>query len=103
MLSFIEPIMGDRWYIDPNGARDEVVQHVAHDFGVEIEGQEPEPQGRMRDRFTHGDYLYHSLLKLAYGFMLFEQVDRLGDDQKLPPSQARPAQAGQHPADSDQR
>src|SRR5690242_8950676 len=44
LLSFMLPIFGYRWYIDPNGARDEVVQHVASDFGLPIEGQDPEPQ-----------------------------------------------------------
>jgi hypothetical protein len=49
LLSFMLPIFGYRWYIDPNGARDEVVEHVATDFGLPIEGQEPGQQGRRRD------------------------------------------------------
>jgi hypothetical protein len=40
LLSFFLPIFGYRWYIDPNGARDEVVAHVAADFALPIEGQE---------------------------------------------------------------
>src|SRR3954447_21505624 len=83
-LAFLLPIFGYRWYIDPNGASDEVVEHVANDFGLPVEGQEPGPQGRRRDRFSFGDYLYHAMLKLPYGFMFFEQVYRYGDrDAKL--------------------
>src|SRR4051812_17798630 len=69
LLSFTLPIHGYRWYIEPNGARDEVVEHVANDFGLPIEGQDPKSQGRLRDRFSHDDYLRHALLKLVYGFM----------------------------------
>jgi len=84
LLSFILPILGYRWYIKPNGARDEVVAHVAGDFGIPIEGADPdEPTGRQRDKFNFSDYLRHSMLKLSLGFMMFEQVYRLGDDQKL--------------------
>lgn len=83
LLSFMLPILGYRWYIDPNGASDEVVEQVGSDYGLPIEGQDPGPQGRTRDRFSFHDYLYHSLLKLVYGMMFFEQVYRLGDDQKL--------------------
>src|SRR5664279_1651913 len=83
LLAFLLPIMGYRWYIDPNGARDEVVQHVATDFGLPIKGQEPDSSGRIRDRFSHEDYLRHSMLKVIFGVMFFEQVYRLGDDQKL--------------------
>ena len=83
LLAFILPILGYRWYVDPNGARDETVEHVANDFGVPIEGQEPKAVGRSRDRFSHVEYLRHSLLKLTFGFSMFEQVYRLGADNKL--------------------
>jgi hypothetical protein len=69
LLSFILPILGYRWYIEPNGARDETVEHVASDFGLAIEGQDAPTFGRTRDRFSHIDYLRHALLKLSYGFM----------------------------------
>src|SRR5829696_3333291 len=32
LLPFTLPIRRYRWYIDPNGARDEVVEHIANDF-----------------------------------------------------------------------
>ncbi len=85
LLAFVLPIFGYRWYIKPNGARDEVVEHIASDFGLPIEGQDDDqPIGRQRDRFSHDDYLRHSMLKLSYGFMMFEQVYRFGeDDEKL--------------------
>jgi hypothetical protein len=41
-----------------------------------IEGQEPRPTGRRRDRFSHDRHLFHALLSLAYGHMFFKQVCR---------------------------
>lgn len=63
LLSFVLPIMGYDWYIKPNGARDETVEHVANDFGLPIEDHKP--KGRMRDRFSHEDYLRQALLKIV--------------------------------------
>jgi hypothetical protein len=52
LLAFTLPIRRYRWYIDPNGARDEVVEDVANDFNLPIEGQDPKPITRRRDRFS---------------------------------------------------
>jgi hypothetical protein len=38
LLAFILPIRRYRWYIGPNGARDEVVEDLANDFNLPIEG-----------------------------------------------------------------
>jgi hypothetical protein len=65
-----------------NGARDEVVDHVANDLNVPIEGEEPKPTGRQRDRFSHDRHLFHALLNLTYGFMMFEQVYRYDESDK---------------------
>jgi hypothetical protein len=45
------------WFIDPNGARDEVTEHVADDLNLPIEGQDPKPTSRRRDRFGHDRHL----------------------------------------------
>lgn len=81
-LSFNLPILGYEWYIDPNGSRDDVVQHVADDFNLPIERQPPRLEGHTRDRFDFGDYVRHCLLKMPYGMMFFEQIYRIGDDNK---------------------
>jgi hypothetical protein len=52
LLAFTLPIRHYRWYIAPNGARDEVVEDVANDFNLPIEGQDPKPVSRRRDRFS---------------------------------------------------
>src|SRR5215218_2202444 len=41
LLAFTLPIRRFGWFIDPNGARDKVVEHVASDLNLPIEGQEP--------------------------------------------------------------
>lgn len=71
--SLTMPIMRYRWELDPNGARDEVVQQTATDFGIPIAGSN-DPAPRSRRRFKHRDHLEHALLALWHGFMMFEQV-----------------------------
>lgn len=61
LLAFTLPIRRYGWYIDPNGARDQVVEDVANDLNLPIEGQDPKPTGRRRDRFTHDRHLFHAL------------------------------------------
>lgn len=68
------PIRRTGWRIDPNGARDEVVQFVADDLGLPIQGDEGRAVLRTRDRFDFGAYLRLSLLKLVFGHSFFEQV-----------------------------
>jgi hypothetical protein len=53
LLAFTLPIRRYHWYIDPNGARDEVVKDVANDFNLPVDGQDPKPMTRRRDRFSH--------------------------------------------------
>lgn len=72
------PIRSTTWRIDPNGARDEVVRHVALDLGLPVQGwsEDAMPKGRLRDRFSWSEHLRHALLMLTYGHMAFEQVYR---------------------------
>ena len=79
LLAYFLPIRRYQWYIDPNGARDEVVELVARDLNLPIEGEDEQPQGRRRDRFSHDRHLFHALLAKVYGSMYFEQVYRYYD------------------------
>lgn len=81
LLATTLPIRRYDWFIDPNGARDEVVEFVAKDFNLPIEGQEPEPQRRARGRFSHDHHLRHALLALSYGHFFFEQVYRIENER----------------------
>jgi hypothetical protein len=79
LLAFTLPIRRYGWYIDPNGASDEVVEHIATDLNLPIGGQEPKPTGRRRDRFSDDRHLFHALLMLTYGHMFFETVYRFDE------------------------
>jgi hypothetical protein len=79
LLAFTLPIRRYDWFIDPNCARDEVVEHIANDFDLPIEGQDPKPITRRRDRFSHDRHLFHALLMLTFGSMFFEQVYRFDE------------------------
>jgi hypothetical protein len=83
LLAFTLPIRRYRWYIEPNGARDQVVEWVAHNLSLPIAGQEDAPTGRRRDRFSHDRHLFHALLNLPFGHMYFEQVYRFDDAAQL--------------------
>ena len=61
LLAFTLPIGRSRWSIRPNGARDEVVEDVAGNLSLPIEGQDDDaPVGRWRDRFSHDRHLFHA-------------------------------------------
>lgn len=75
------PIRRSRWVIDPNGARDEVVELCANGMGLPIRGVE-EPAQRSRLRFNHDEHLSHALLPLIYGFQFFEQVGEILPNNK---------------------
>lgn len=76
------PVRRTTWRVDPNGANERVVQHVAQDLGLPIAGRSdlPASLGRQRDRFSWAEHLRHALLELVFGHMFFEQVYRIGDD-----------------------
>jgi hypothetical protein len=77
LLAFTLPIRRYRWYIAPNGARDQVVEDVANDFNLPIEGQDPKPIARRRDRFSHDRHLFHALLMLPYGHCVDQETEAL--------------------------
>jgi hypothetical protein len=76
------PIRRTQWRIDPNGAEDAVVAHVAEDLGLPIRGDnggDPKPKARQRDRFSWKSHLRDTLSCLRYGHAVFEQVYRLDE------------------------
>lgn len=80
MRALTLPVIRTGWRIDPNGARDEVVQHVADDLRLPIIGTDEDParpKPRSRDRFSWADHVRMALLSLQYGHMFFEQVYRI--------------------------
>lgn len=74
------PVLRTQWRINPAGARDEVVRHVATDLGLPIVGEETaEPQLRTKGRFSWREHLQNAVLCLRYGHMYFEQIYRITD------------------------
>jgi hypothetical protein len=72
-LAVTMPVLRMEWTLNPNGARDEVVQQISTDLGIPIKGSTG-PAPRSRRRFKHRDHMEHALLALWYGHMFFEQV-----------------------------
>ena len=72
------PIRLTAWRVDPAGASDEVVQHVADDLGLPIVGDERErPHRRAKGRFSWGVHLQQALTYLQFGHSIFETVYRV--------------------------
>ncbi|QFG08064.1 portal protein [Gordonia phage PCoral7] len=74
------PILRAQWRIKPNGARDEVVEFVARNMRLPIDGAEDELNfGRSKGRFSWNEHLRQSLSSLIYGHSVFEQLYREQD------------------------
>lgn len=68
------PIRRTAWRIRPNGARPEVVTHVAACLGLPVEGgDDDEPTLRTRGRFSWDQHLRLALKSLQFGHAVFEQ------------------------------
>lgn len=83
LLAITLPIRRTPWRLDPNGAREQVVAHVASDLDLPIQGGEQATAVRTGGRFTWAEHLEQALTSLPYGHAFFEQVYRLGDDGLL--------------------
>ncbi|MGR6523844.1 phage portal protein family protein [Rhodococcus erythropolis] len=76
------PIQSAGWRIDPNGARREVVEFVALNLALPIEGDGPLPKTRTKGRFSWKQHVQQALLSLQYGHSFFEQVYRIDDNDR---------------------
>jgi hypothetical protein len=77
------PIVRTQWRLDGRGCRDEVVEFVASNLGLPIDGATDEDfteQLRGRDRFSWDDHVRLALLMLPFGHSYFEQLYRYDED-----------------------
>jgi hypothetical protein len=72
------PVRRTGWWIDPAGARPEVVEHISTDLNLPVRGSEPLPT-RRRGRFSWAEHLGTALLCLQYGHQFFEVAYRVDD------------------------
>lgn len=75
LLAMTMPIRRYRWYLDPNGASDEVVANVQAALSLPVLQEDP-PRGRRRGRFSFDKHLQQALLSLPYG-CVDEQTEAL--------------------------
>lgn len=72
------PVRRTDWRIDPNGARDEVVDLIATDLGLRVIGaDESLPTQRQRNAFSWSEHLRLALKCLQYGHAVFESQCRV--------------------------
>lgn len=86
------PVRRTRWMIDPNGARPEVVEHVASDLGLPVKGDDDddEPRPRMRGRFSWSQHLQWALKFQQFGHSVFERVYEVDDSGRAHLSRLSP-------------
>lgn len=74
------PLKRRRWLIDPNGAEDRVVRHVADDLGLAVLGEDEQPKVISARRFSWPRHLHHVLLAPFMGHYFFSQYAPIADD-----------------------
>lgn len=77
------PIRRASWWVNPNGADDGVVSHVANDLRMRVLGDDPnKPLASAGGRVSWDEHLAQALRSLQFGHMFFEQVYRPDSDGK---------------------
>lgn len=76
------PIRHFNWQLDPNGAPDDIVQKIAADLNLPIEGEDSkfQPHQRQKKRFSFKDHMRKALYAAKYGHYFFEQVGEVRED-----------------------
>ena len=66
------PIRRATWFIEPNGAPDEIVAHVSQDLRLHVKGEDPAtPLASRNGRVSWDKHLADALKALKYGHMFF--------------------------------
>lgn len=71
------PIRRYRWFVDPNGADEQVARELAQDLALPLRDEPNSIVGRTKRRFNHDEHLRHALLALTFGHIFFEQVGEI--------------------------
>jgi len=71
--AYFRPILRATWVLDPEGCRDEVVQHVSDDLGMQILGADAKPGPARRRGVIWQRHLRDALPYLVFGHMPFER------------------------------
>lgn len=80
LLATTLPVRRLRWEVDPNGAEQIVIDHIADAFNLPVRGQEPGP--RPTSQFNHDRHLAHALRAIVYGHYYFERVYAYSDPRE---------------------
>lgn len=72
--SLIWPIRSYRWYLEPNGARPEVIERISRNYNLPVGEDDAFNRRRGQRRFSFDKHLEDALRALVYGHMFFEQV-----------------------------
>lgn len=84
VLGLTLPIRSFRWFLEPNGAKPEVVDRISRDYNLPV-GRETLDYNRRRGarRFSFAKHLEDALRALVYGHFFFEQVGEVAKQDGL--------------------
>lgn len=68
-----------RYVVDPNGCDPTMVQEVSEDLNIPILGEDDQPIGRMKGRFSLNNFTTQAMLAVIYGHYYFNQVGEIVD------------------------
>lgn len=80
IMGLILPIRAYRWYLEPNGARPEIVDRISADYNLPIGADGEFNRRRGQRRFSFDKHLEDALRAIWYGHYFFEQVGEVTAD-----------------------
>lgn len=89
MNGLVLPIRAYGWYLEPNGARPEVVDRISRDYNLPVGKENEFNRLRAQRRFSFDKHLEDALRALVYGHMFFEQVGEIGEGQEGLPNDGK--------------
>lgn len=75
------PIRSYIWYLEPNGARPEVIERISRNYNLPVGFSDAYNKRRTARRFSFERHLEDALRALVYGHYYFEQVGEIGMDE----------------------
>jgi hypothetical protein len=67
------PIRSYQWYLEPNGARPEIIDRISTNYNLPVGANAQFNRRRGQRRFSFAKHLEDALRALVYGHMFFEQ------------------------------
>jgi hypothetical protein len=79
VLGLLLPIRAYKWYLNPNGAKPDIVERISTDYNLPIGSDSEFNRRRGQRRFSFDKHIEDALRAVYYGHYPFEQVGEIGE------------------------